>query len=168
MDPYARHLARCFGPAGGLRAVRATPAMRKTSVMNSVKNGITRPRRVGKRMLPHWEHHGPLGLCAETRSVGYVSMSCEAQLNYTTTQDSGRKTGGRGSATSRRASPFQRMLEAITSNLGLQSSADTSRVWERRARGARCAKRTCRGARAALRLHTLHLHRACSWRGGVR
>ena len=56
--------------------------MRKTSVKNSVKNGITRPRRVGKRMLPHWEHHGPLGLCAETRSVGYVSMSCAAQLNY--------------------------------------------------------------------------------------
>ena len=85
MDPYARHLARCFGPAGGLRAVRATPAMRKTSVKNSVKNGITRPRRVGKRMLPHWEHHGPLGLCAEIRSVGYVSMicvSCEAQLIY--------------------------------------------------------------------------------------
>ncbi|KOO33494.1 hypothetical protein Ctob_011159 [Chrysochromulina tobinii] len=60
------------------------------------------------------------------------------------------------------------MLEAITSNLGLQSSADSSRVWARRARGARCAKRACRGARTALRLHTLHLHRACSWRGGVR
>ena len=73
-----------------------------------------------------------------------------------------------GKPGSRRATPSQRMLEAITSNLGLQSKAISSRVWARRARGAHCAEQACRGARTALRLHTLHLHRACSWRGGVR
>jgi len=84
------------------------------------------------------------------------------------TQDSGAKTGDAALPPSRRASPSQRMLEAITSNLGLQSSADSSKVWARRARGARCAEQACRGARTAHRLPTLHLHRACSWRGGVR
>jgi len=50
-----------------------------------------------------------------------------------TTQDSGRETRDRGSASSRRAATSQRMLEAITSNLGLQSSANSFRVWARRA-----------------------------------
>ena len=69
-----------------------------------------------------------------------------------TTQDSGRETRDRGSASSRRAATSQRMLEAITSNLGLQSSANSFRVWARRAQSADCEKRACRGARTACRL----------------
>ena len=72
------------------------------------------------------------------------------------------------SGSSRHASPSQRMLEAIDSSSGLQARAISSRMWARRAPGARFAERACRGARTACRLHTLHLHRACSWRNGVR
>ena len=68
----------------------------------------------------------------------------------------------------KRPSPSQRMLEAIATSLGRQASAISWRMWARRAPGARCAERACRGARTARRLHTLHRHRACSWRGGVR
>jgi hypothetical protein len=53
-------------------------------------------------------------------------------------------------------------------SISKSASANSSRVWARRAPGARCEERACRGARTARRLHTLHLHRACSWRGGVR
>ena len=54
-----------------------------------------------------------------------------------TTQDSVWRNGGRGSASSRYASSSQRMLEAIASSLGLQASAISSRMWARRATGAR-------------------------------
>ena len=64
--------------------------------------------------------------------------------------------------------PVSAHARGHNSNLGLQAKADSSRVWARRARGARCAEQACCGARTALRLHTLHLQRACSWRGGVR
>ena len=150
--------------ARGVGGNRGRPNSRGTTLPRGHGPSLLWPRP--GRMLP--SSGTPLPL--RGRGGGRFSNRVCGSPRFTTFRDHPRQrpeNGGRGdrrgSASSRRATPSQSMLEAINSNLGLQSKADSSRVWARRARGARCAEQTCRGARTALRLHTLHLHRACSW-----